>query len=139
MCFFFCFFQGNLFNKVDAYFSSFRRCNYPKVSSAGLVEIIQECGRYSRFVFFVTFFRNFRRSIVWKSLNFSGFGIFRVRGGKLAPYWSELPAVLACWWVLPPQLLVVLLMLFTLERQKLLDFYNFLQVIIYFLLSLSLS
>ncbi|KAL0276975.1 UNVERIFIED_CONTAM: hypothetical protein PYX00_004422 [Menopon gallinae] len=40
--------QGRLFNKVDAYFSSFRRCNYPRVTSAG-VEIIQECGRYSRF------------------------------------------------------------------------------------------
>lgn len=43
------YFQGRLFNKVDAYFSSFRRCNYPRVSSAGVVEIVQECGRYSRF------------------------------------------------------------------------------------------
>ncbi|KAK6634985.1 hypothetical protein RUM44_000234 [Polyplax serrata] len=42
-------FDGTLFDKVDAYFGSFRRCNYPKVSAAGVVEIIQECGRYSRF------------------------------------------------------------------------------------------
>ncbi|GJQ74693.1 hypothetical protein Trydic_g21544 [Trypoxylus dichotomus] len=41
--------QGRLLGKVDAYFSSFRRCNYPKVSPQGGVEIIEECGRYSRF------------------------------------------------------------------------------------------
>ncbi|XP_075232020.1 LHFPL tetraspan subfamily member 6 protein-like [Lycorma delicatula] len=41
--------QGRLLGKVDAYFSSFRRCNYPRVTSQGVVEIVHECGRYSRF------------------------------------------------------------------------------------------
>uniref|UniRef100_A0A1B6BX06 LHFPL tetraspan subfamily member 6 protein n=1 Tax=Clastoptera arizonana TaxID=38151 RepID=A0A1B6BX06_9HEMI len=41
--------QGRLMGKVDAYFSSFRRCNYPRVTSQGVVEIVMECGRYSRF------------------------------------------------------------------------------------------
>lgn len=41
--------QGRLLGKVDAYFSSFRRCNYPRVSPQGVVEIVEECGRYSRF------------------------------------------------------------------------------------------
>uniref|UniRef100_A0A1B6KHI8 LHFPL tetraspan subfamily member 6 protein n=1 Tax=Graphocephala atropunctata TaxID=36148 RepID=A0A1B6KHI8_9HEMI len=41
--------QGKLMGKVDAYFSSFRRCNYPRVTSQGSVEIVMECGRYSRF------------------------------------------------------------------------------------------
>ncbi|RZF43493.1 hypothetical protein LSTR_LSTR005229 [Laodelphax striatellus] len=41
--------QGRLLGKVDAYFSSFRRCNYPKVTAQGVVEIVQQCGRYSRF------------------------------------------------------------------------------------------
>ncbi|XP_008201156.1 LHFPL tetraspan subfamily member 6 protein isoform X1 [Tribolium castaneum] len=41
--------QGRLLGKVDAYFSSFRRCNYPRVSPQGVVEIVQECGRYSKF------------------------------------------------------------------------------------------
>ncbi|XP_054264770.1 LHFPL tetraspan subfamily member 6 protein-like [Macrosteles quadrilineatus] len=41
--------QGKLMGKVDAYFSSFRRCNYPRVTSQGAVEIVMECGRYSRF------------------------------------------------------------------------------------------
>ncbi|XP_026479541.1 LHFPL tetraspan subfamily member 6 protein-like [Ctenocephalides felis] len=39
--------QGRLLGKVDAYFSSFRRCNYPRVSASGGIEIVQECGRYS--------------------------------------------------------------------------------------------
>ncbi|XP_054281487.1 LHFPL tetraspan subfamily member 6 protein-like [Macrosteles quadrilineatus] len=42
--------QGRLMGKVDAYFSSFRRCNYPRVTPQGLIEIVQECGRYSRFM-----------------------------------------------------------------------------------------
>ncbi|XP_063227032.1 LHFPL tetraspan subfamily member 6 protein-like [Bacillus rossius redtenbacheri] len=41
--------QGRLLGKVDAYFSSFRRCNYPRVSPQGVVEIVMECGRYSSF------------------------------------------------------------------------------------------
>ncbi|XP_046396297.1 LHFPL tetraspan subfamily member 6 protein-like [Ischnura elegans] len=42
--------QGRLLGAVDAYFGSFRRCNYPRVSpSSGLIEIVEECGRYSRF------------------------------------------------------------------------------------------
>ncbi|XP_022188780.1 LHFPL tetraspan subfamily member 6 protein [Nilaparvata lugens] len=41
--------QGRLLGKVDAYFSSFRRCNYPRVTTQGVVEIVHECGRYSRF------------------------------------------------------------------------------------------
>uniref|UniRef100_A0A8D8X4D5 Lipoma HMGIC fusion partner homolog n=1 Tax=Cacopsylla melanoneura TaxID=428564 RepID=A0A8D8X4D5_9HEMI len=41
--------QGRLMDKVDAYFGSFRRCNYPRVTSGGVVEIVQECGRYSNF------------------------------------------------------------------------------------------
>ncbi|XP_068909283.1 LHFPL tetraspan subfamily member 6 protein-like isoform X1 [Tenebrio molitor] len=41
--------QGRLLGKVDAYFSSFRRCNYPRVSPQGVVEIVEECGRYSKF------------------------------------------------------------------------------------------
>lgn len=41
--------QGRLMGKVDAYFSSFRRCNYPRVTSEGVLEIVLECGRYSRF------------------------------------------------------------------------------------------
>ncbi|XP_044761489.1 LHFPL tetraspan subfamily member 6 protein-like [Coccinella septempunctata] len=41
--------QGRLLGKVDAYFSSFRRCNYPRVNPQGVVEIVVECGRYSRF------------------------------------------------------------------------------------------
>ncbi|XP_022204919.1 LHFPL tetraspan subfamily member 6 protein [Nilaparvata lugens] len=41
--------QGRLLGKVDAYFSSFRRCNYPRVTQQGVVEIVHECGRYSRF------------------------------------------------------------------------------------------
>ncbi|KAI5703967.1 hypothetical protein M8J75_000578 [Diaphorina citri] len=36
-------------DRVDAYFGSFRRCNYPRVTSQGVVEIVQECGRYSNF------------------------------------------------------------------------------------------
>ncbi|KAG8257593.1 hypothetical protein J6590_046282 [Homalodisca vitripennis] len=40
--------QGRLLGRVDAYFSSFRRCNYPKVSPQGSVEIIMQCARYSR-------------------------------------------------------------------------------------------
>ncbi|XP_031333186.1 LHFPL tetraspan subfamily member 6 protein-like isoform X2 [Photinus pyralis] len=41
--------QGRLLGKVDAYFNSFRRCNYPRVSPEGIVEIVEECGRYTRF------------------------------------------------------------------------------------------
>lgn len=63
-------FQGSLFNKVDAYFSSFRRCNYPKVSSAGVVEIIQECGRYSRWAFRLCFLPAFTFAFSAHSFSF---------------------------------------------------------------------
>lgn len=42
-------FQGRLMGKADAYFSSFRRCNYPRVTAQGLIEVVHECGRYSRY------------------------------------------------------------------------------------------
>ncbi|XP_050541146.1 LHFPL tetraspan subfamily member 1 protein-like isoform X2 [Daktulosphaira vitifoliae] len=35
-------------DQADAYFSSFRRCNYPRHISNGTI-IIRECGRYARF------------------------------------------------------------------------------------------
>ncbi|XP_065219080.1 LHFPL tetraspan subfamily member 6 protein-like isoform X2 [Planococcus citri] len=41
--------QGRLFGRADTYFGPFRRCNYPKVNSLGLIDIIYECGRYSKF------------------------------------------------------------------------------------------
>ncbi|XP_025836111.1 LHFPL tetraspan subfamily member 6 protein-like [Agrilus planipennis] len=41
--------QGRLLGKVDAYFSSFRRCNYPRIGLHGSVEIVEECGRYAGF------------------------------------------------------------------------------------------
>lgn len=48
---FFPFLQGRLLGRVDAYFSSFRRCNYPRVNPQGVVEIVEECGRYARLVY----------------------------------------------------------------------------------------
>ncbi|XP_058805408.1 LHFPL tetraspan subfamily member 6 protein-like [Phymastichus coffea] len=42
--------QGKLLGKVDAYFSSFRRCNYPRFRpSYNTPEIVYECARYSSF------------------------------------------------------------------------------------------
>ncbi|CAH0388025.1 unnamed protein product [Bemisia tabaci] len=41
--------QGRLLERADAYFSSFRRCNYPRLTARGDIEIVMECGRYSRF------------------------------------------------------------------------------------------
>lgn len=43
-------FQGRLMDKTDAYFSSFRRCNYPRLMSDGTVALVHECGRYARSV-----------------------------------------------------------------------------------------
>jgi hypothetical protein len=40
--------QGVLLNKTEAFFGSFRRCNYPRLGAEGNVEIVMECGRYSR-------------------------------------------------------------------------------------------
>lgn len=47
---FFFFFQGRLMGSTDAYFSSFRRCNYPKLTADGAVVLVHECGRYARSV-----------------------------------------------------------------------------------------
>ena len=45
-------FQGRLMGKADAYFNSFRRCNYPKIKAPNATpEIVYECARYSRYVF----------------------------------------------------------------------------------------
>ncbi|XP_015364966.1 PREDICTED: lipoma HMGIC fusion partner-like 1 protein isoform X1 [Diuraphis noxia] len=41
--------QGRLMDKADAYFSSFRRCNYPRLMSDGTVALVHECGRYAKF------------------------------------------------------------------------------------------
>lgn len=40
--------QGRLMDKADAYFSSFRRCNYPRLMSDGTVALVHECGRYAK-------------------------------------------------------------------------------------------
>lgn len=40
--------QGTLRGHVDTYFGSFRRCNYPQMTAQGTVEIVRECGRYSK-------------------------------------------------------------------------------------------
>ncbi|XP_054264221.1 LHFPL tetraspan subfamily member 6 protein-like [Macrosteles quadrilineatus] len=41
--------QGRILGRVDAYFNSFRRCNYPRmVTPQGAVEIVMQCARYSR-------------------------------------------------------------------------------------------
>jgi len=41
--------QGRLLGEYDTYFGSFRRCNFPRLNADSVVEIIQECGRYSTF------------------------------------------------------------------------------------------
>ncbi|XP_070528275.1 LHFPL tetraspan subfamily member 6 protein isoform X1 [Cardiocondyla obscurior] len=42
--------QGRLMGKADAYFSSFRRCNYPRIRTPNAPpEIVYECARYSSF------------------------------------------------------------------------------------------
>ena len=41
--------KGSLMNTTEAYIGAFRRCNYPKVSDAGQVVIVYECGRYTEF------------------------------------------------------------------------------------------
>ncbi|XP_048504854.1 LHFPL tetraspan subfamily member 6 protein-like isoform X2 [Athalia rosae] len=42
--------QGRLLGKADAYFSSFRRCNYPRLRAPNAApEIVYECARYSSF------------------------------------------------------------------------------------------
>lgn len=41
--------KGSLKNSTEAYLGAFRRCNYPKMSSAGEVVIIEQCGRYAEF------------------------------------------------------------------------------------------
>ncbi|XP_015188614.1 PREDICTED: lipoma HMGIC fusion partner isoform X2 [Polistes dominula] len=42
--------QGRLLGKADAYFSSFRRCNYPRIRAPNATpEIVYQCARYSSF------------------------------------------------------------------------------------------
>ncbi|XP_047342941.1 LHFPL tetraspan subfamily member 6 protein-like isoform X2 [Vespa velutina] len=42
--------KGRLLGKADAYFSSFRRCNYPRIRAPNATpEIVYECARYSSF------------------------------------------------------------------------------------------
>ncbi|XP_017756418.1 PREDICTED: lipoma HMGIC fusion partner-like [Eufriesea mexicana] len=42
--------QGRLLGKADAYFGSFRRCNYPRIRAPNAApEIVYECARYSSF------------------------------------------------------------------------------------------
>ncbi|XP_011493966.1 PREDICTED: lipoma HMGIC fusion partner-like [Ceratosolen solmsi marchali] len=42
--------QGRLLGKADAYFSSFRRCNYPRIRTPhNAPEIVYQCARYSSF------------------------------------------------------------------------------------------
>ncbi|KAL7300234.1 hypothetical protein TKK_0006873 [Trichogramma kaykai] len=42
--------QGKLLGKADAYFNSFRRCNYPRIRTpTSTPEIVYECARYSSF------------------------------------------------------------------------------------------
>ncbi|XP_012219042.1 LHFPL tetraspan subfamily member 6 protein-like isoform X2 [Linepithema humile] len=42
--------QGRLLGKADAFFSSFRRCNYPRIKGPNAApEIVYECARYSSF------------------------------------------------------------------------------------------
>ncbi|XP_054269510.1 LHFPL tetraspan subfamily member 6 protein-like [Macrosteles quadrilineatus] len=40
--------QGKLLGRVDASFNSFRRCNFPRSSPQGTVDIVIQCARYSR-------------------------------------------------------------------------------------------
>ncbi|XP_031774574.1 LHFPL tetraspan subfamily member 6 protein-like isoform X2 [Apis florea] len=45
-----CSVRGRLLGKADAYFGSFRRCNYPRIRAANTApEIVYECARYSSF------------------------------------------------------------------------------------------
>ena len=40
---------GSYHNAIDVSFGSFRRCNYPRLTDEGKVEIVIECGRYRTF------------------------------------------------------------------------------------------
>ena len=40
--------QGKLLGEKDTSFGSFVRCGYPRVTSSGDMEIVSDCGRYSR-------------------------------------------------------------------------------------------
>jgi hypothetical protein len=40
--------QGKLLGENDTSFGSFVRCGYPKLTASGDLEIVNDCGRYSR-------------------------------------------------------------------------------------------
>ncbi|CAG2106019.1 unnamed protein product [Medioppia subpectinata] len=41
--------RGSYHNAIDVSFGSFRRCNYPRLTDEGKIEIINQCGRYRTF------------------------------------------------------------------------------------------
>jgi hypothetical protein len=41
--------KGSYHNAIDVSFGSFRRCNYPRLTNDGKIEIVIECGRYQTF------------------------------------------------------------------------------------------
>ena len=41
-------FQGKLLDERETSFGSFVRCGYPRMTSTGDLEIVSDCGRYSR-------------------------------------------------------------------------------------------
>ncbi|XP_054167394.1 LHFPL tetraspan subfamily member 6 protein-like [Oppia nitens] len=41
--------RGSYHNAIDVSFGSFRRCNYPRLTNDGRLEIVSECGRYRTF------------------------------------------------------------------------------------------
>ncbi|GFW01524.1 LHFPL tetraspan subfamily member 6 protein [Trichonephila clavipes] len=42
--------KGTLSDGTDVSFASFRRCNYPRLTPEGKLEMIHECGRYTSFL-----------------------------------------------------------------------------------------
>ncbi|XP_055932466.1 LHFPL tetraspan subfamily member 6 protein-like [Argiope bruennichi] len=42
--------KGTLSDGTDVSFASFRRCNYPRLTAEGKLEMIHECGRYTSFL-----------------------------------------------------------------------------------------
>lgn len=41
--------SGNLSDGTEVSFGSFRRCNYPRLTSEGVLVMVRECGRYTAF------------------------------------------------------------------------------------------
>ncbi|CAL1279571.1 unnamed protein product [Larinioides sclopetarius] len=42
--------KGTLSDGTDVSFASFRRCNYPRLTAEGKLEMVHECGRYTSFL-----------------------------------------------------------------------------------------